>query len=208
MSDNSNQGSNNRSSSRGGRQRSRRGGSSNNRSSSSRSGERRPPQQKQKKLTLWQKILSFFSGKSSAPETSSRPAPAQRKDSEPASSTREREPQSSIRKPEPIEVTTPRIYVGNLSFDATESDLTELFSGIGSVQNVEIVFNKHTHRSKGFGFIQMQSVAEASRAVDELHDKEYMGRKLVVSGAKVVQESRSSRPSQEETSSEEQSPAA
>jgi RNA recognition motif-containing protein len=50
---------------------------------------------------------------------------------------------------------------------------------------VEIITNKHTQRSKGFGFVQMNSVSEAKRAVDELHDKDYMGRKLVVSGAKL-----------------------
>jgi hypothetical protein len=106
-------------------------------------------------------------------------------------------PESSIprqsRKPERIEVTTPRVYVGNLSFDATESDLLELFSGIGSVQNVEIVANRDTHRSKGFGFVQLTTVEEAKRAVAELHDKEYMGRKMVVSGAKAVAETRNER---------------
>jgi len=104
------------------------------------------------------------------------------------------------RKPECIEVTTPRVYVGNLSFDATESDLQELFSGVGSVQNVEIVSNRETHRSKGFGFVQLTTVDEAKRAVDELHDKEYMGRKLVVSGAKAVAESRSERSERREAS--------
>jgi RNA recognition motif-containing protein len=56
------------------------------------------------------------------------------------------------------------------------------------VANVEIVSNKHTQRSKGFGFVQMNAISEAKRAVDELHDKEYMGRKLVVSGAKLPSE--------------------
>ena len=88
------------------------------------------------------------------------------------------------RKPEPIEVTSPRLYVGNLSFDATESDLFELFNGVGHVQNAEVVSYKHNQRSKGFAFVQMQTVEEAKRAVTELHDKEFLGRKLVVSGAK------------------------
>src|SRR5690606_29170034 len=96
----------------------------------------------------------------------------------------------AIRKPELVEVTTPRVYVGNLSFDATESDLLELFSGVGKVQNVEIVTNRHTQRSKGFGFVQMTAIEEAKRAVEVLHDKEYMGRKLVVSGAKLPAEGR------------------
>ena len=94
------------------------------------------------------------------------------------------EPSRSPRKPESVEVTTPRLYVGNLSFDATESDLFELFNGVGAVQNAEVVTYKHNQRSKGFAFVQMLTVEEAKRAVQELHDKEFLGRKLVVSGAK------------------------
>ncbi len=74
--------------------------------------------------------------------------------------------------------------MGNLSYDATESDLFELFSGVGTVKNAEVVCNRRTQRSKGYAFVEMQSLDEAKRAVTELHDKDYMGRKLVVSGAK------------------------
>lgn len=88
------------------------------------------------------------------------------------------------RTPERVEVTSSRLYVGNLSYDATESDLVELFNGVGMVANAEIVYHTRTQRSKGYGFVEMQSIDEAHRAVDELHDKEYMGRKMVVSGAK------------------------
>ncbi len=123
--------------------------------------------------------------------------------SRPAARTQERpsrgERPTGMRKPEIVEVTSARLYVGNLSFDAAESDLLELFSGVGTVQNVEIVINRHTMKSKGFAFVQMQSVEEAKRAVTELHDKEYMGgRKLVVSGAKAVEERRSERNRQPE----------
>ena len=93
-------------------------------------------------------------------------------------------PPRQARKPELVEVSSPKIYVGNLSFDATESDLYELFNGVGKVQNAEIVSNKYTQKSKGFAFVTMLTVDEARRAVTELHDKEFMGRKLVVSGAK------------------------
>ena len=89
-----------------------------------------------------------------------------------------------MRKPEAVEVNSPKLYVGNLSFDATESDLTELFNGVGAVRSVEIVTYRDTEKSKGFGFIMMTAVDEAKRAVTELHDKEFMGRRLVVSGAK------------------------
>ena len=91
---------------------------------------------------------------------------------------------SGMRTPEIVEVTTPRLYIGNLSFDAGESDLFELFNGVGSVQNVEVVMNRQSGRPKGFAFVQMETVEDAKRAVDELHDKDYLGRKLVVSGAK------------------------
>jgi len=93
-------------------------------------------------------------------------------------------PSRPLRKPERVEVTSPRLYVGNLSFDATESDLFELFNGVGHVQNAEVVSYRHNQRSKGFAFVQMQTIEEAKRAVQELHDKEFLGRRLVVSGAK------------------------
>lgn len=81
-------------------------------------------------------------------------------------------------------MTTPKLYIGNLSYDATENDLLELFNGVGLVKSAEIVSHKYNEKSKGFGFVTMTTVDEAKRAVVELHDKEFMGRKLVVSGAK------------------------
>lgn len=201
--------SSNYSSNRGGRPRSggggrrRPSGSNGSSNSAGRSGEDRPhrehtPRQPAKKQGFFSKILSLFGlggSKKKAPAKSSSPRAPRAERPEGAA------PRQS-RKPERIEVTTPRVYVGNLSFDATESDLQELFSGIGSVQNVEIVANRETHRSKGFGFVQLTSVDEAKRAVDELHDKEYMGRKMVVSGAKAVAESRSERSERRDASSE------
>ncbi len=144
----------------------------------------RPPQTAARapKKTFWQKLAAFFggNGESRKPATVSRNgshSPAQQHSQAP----RDSRPQ---RKPEPVEVTSPRLYVGNLSFDATESDLFELFNGVGHVQNAEVVTYRHNQRSKGFAFVSMQTVEEAKRAVDELHDKEFLGRKLVVSGAK------------------------
>jgi RNA recognition motif-containing protein len=81
-------------------------------------------------------------------------------------------------------VESPRVYVGNLSYDVSEQDLQELFKGIGGVRNVEIVYNRSTHRSKGYGFVEMLHMDEAIRAVEVLHDQPFMGRKLTVSGAK------------------------
>lgn len=77
-----------------------------------------------------------------------------------------------------------RVYVGNLSFETSESDLEELFKGVGAVRRVEIIYNRATHRSKGYGFIEMLDIDEAKRCVEVLHDQFFMGRKLTVSGAK------------------------
>ena len=140
------------------------------------------------KKSLWQKIATFFGGANNHPPKSSA---LTRNGSSPArngaTATRTTRP---TRKPETVEVTSPRLYVGNLSFEATESDLFELFNGVGQVQNAEVVTYKHNERSKGFAFVQMQSIEEAKRAVEELHDKEFLGRKLVVSGAKTDSHSR------------------
>ena len=84
----------------------------------------------------------------------------------------------------PTDITTDRLYVGNLSYDATESDLFELFNGVGAVRNAEVVVNSRTQRSKGFAFVTMGSVDEARRAVAELSNKDFMGRPLQLSGAK------------------------
>ncbi len=140
------------------------------------------------KKSFWQKITAFFGGAGS-PAKPSVAARAAHNGSPPARNGASR-PERPSRKPESIEVTTPRLYVGNLSFEATESDLFELFNGVGQVQNAEVVTYKHNERSKGFAFVQMQSVEEAKRAVAELHDKEFLGRKLVVSGAKSDSHSR------------------
>jgi RNA recognition motif-containing protein len=126
------------------------------------------------KPTLWQRVIAFFKGSKNAVP----PKPAERQGQNGA--TKEK----ISRKPELVEVTSPKLYVGNLSFDATESDLFNLFNGVGQVRNAEVVCHKYTQRSKGFAFVQMTTLEEARRAVRELHDKEFLGRKLVVSGAK------------------------
>jgi hypothetical protein len=142
-----------------------------------RDGRGRQPDARSKapiKKTFWQRLAAFFGSNGKA---GARPVTT--------STTRGSEqPSRLVRKPESVEVTSPRLYVGNLSFDATESDLFELFNGVGHVQNAEVVTYRHNQRSKGFAFVQMQTVDEAKRAVEELHDKEFLGRKLVVSGAK------------------------
>jgi hypothetical protein len=85
---------------------------------------------------------------------------------------------------DPSTVESPRVYVGNLSYDVSEQDLQELFKGVGSVRNVEIVYNRSTHRSKGYGFVEMLHKDDAIRCVEVLNDQPFMGRNLTVSGAK------------------------
>jgi RNA recognition motif-containing protein len=123
--------------------------------------------------TFWQRLIGFFKPSSKTPAASSRNGNG-------AAQPSPRAP----RKPEAVEVTSPKLYVGNLSYDATENDLFDLFKGVGVVKTAEIVTHKYNEKSKGFGFVTMTTTDEAKRAVFELHDKEFMSRKLVVSGAK------------------------
>ena len=133
---------------------------------------RRPQEPaKTQKMTFWQRVAEFFGNGGEKKKAAAQPRNGA-------------QPSRPARKPERVEVTSPRLYVGSLSFDATESDLFDLFNGVGHVHNAEVVSYRHNQRSKGFAFVQMQTVEEAKRAVEELHDKEFLGRRLVVSGAK------------------------
>jgi hypothetical protein len=144
--------------------------------------------------SLLQKILGFFGiGKSKAKgrpqsERSSSDPRSTNDNPRPQREPREsREPRQHRDAPPPVnpaDITTDRLYVGNLSYDAAESDLFELFNGVGAVRNAEVVVNSRTQRSKGFAFVTMGSVEEARRAVQELSGKDFMGRPLQLSGAK------------------------
>ncbi|MDB6079499.1 MAG: rna recognition motif domain [Akkermansiaceae bacterium] len=104
----------------------------------------------------------------------------------------------SRRTQEKTEVGSPRIYLGNLSYDASEEDLKDLFKGIGTVRRVEVVYNRRTHKSKGYGFVDMLNMEEAKRSVEVLHDQFFMGRKLVVSGAKTKEYEEGQREDEQE----------
>ena len=80
-----------------------------------------------------------------------------------------------------------KIYVGNLSFGTTETDLRDLFGEIGQVESVQIITDRDTGRSKGFGFVQMADDAAAERAIAQLNGKEVGGRNLTVNEAKPMQ---------------------
>ncbi len=135
----------------------------------------RPTQTPPARKTFWQKLLSFFRPS---------PKPAATNGAQSATNGASRKEGRPVHKPEAVEVTSSKLYVGNLSYEAAESDLFELFKGVGMVKSAEIVTHKYNEKSKGFGFVTMTTTDEAKRAVSELHDKEFMGRKLVVSGAK------------------------
>lgn len=81
-----------------------------------------------------------------------------------------------------------KLYVGNLSYDATEEELKTLFSQAGVVQSVAIIKDRETSRSKGFAFIEMSNQAEAQAAISQLNGKPYRDRALTVNIARPREE--------------------
>jgi len=77
-----------------------------------------------------------------------------------------------------------KLYVGNLSYDTTESDLKEFFGQAGTVAEASIIVNKATGRSKGFGFVEMSTEEEAQNAIDTLNGQELDGRNIVIEEAR------------------------
>ena len=80
--------------------------------------------------------------------------------------------------------TNSKLYVGNLSYGTTSSDLEQLFAQHGTVQSAEVISDRETGRSKGFGFVQMGSDQEAQAAIDALNGQQVDGRALTVNVAK------------------------
>jgi RNA recognition motif-containing protein len=76
------------------------------------------------------------------------------------------------------------IYVGNLSFKVSESELEELFKEFGTVDSVKIITDKFSGRSKGFGFITMENDDEAKKAIEELNGTTFKERDLTVNEAR------------------------
>ena len=76
------------------------------------------------------------------------------------------------------------IYVGNLSYDVTQEDLTGIFVEYGSVKRVQLPTDRETGRVRGFGFVEMGTDAEETAAIDALDGAEWMGRDLKVNKAK------------------------
>lgn len=77
-----------------------------------------------------------------------------------------------------------KLYVGNLSFSATEADVRTHFEAVGPVATVRLCVDQATQRPRGFGFVEMVNAGDCQRAIDALNGRDHMGRKLVVAPAK------------------------
>ncbi|MBN2025235.1 MAG: RNA-binding protein [Actinobacteria bacterium] len=77
-----------------------------------------------------------------------------------------------------------KIYVGNLSYSTSSEDLRTLFEEFGSVDTAEVVMDRNTNRSRGFGFVEMSSGEEANAAISAINGKDVDGRPLNVSEAR------------------------
>jgi len=77
-----------------------------------------------------------------------------------------------------------KLYVGNLSYNVQDTDLEALFVHYGPVQSAQVIMDRDTGRSKGFGFVEMENESDAMAAIDGLKEHEYDGRRLNVSEAK------------------------
>jgi len=77
-----------------------------------------------------------------------------------------------------------KLYVGNLTYNVSESDLEALFTPFGAVQSAQIIVDRDTNRSKGFGFVEMETDAQAQAAIQGLNAREHDGRNLTVNEAK------------------------
>ena len=81
-----------------------------------------------------------------------------------------------------------KLYVGNLTYNVNNSDLEALFAPFGTVQSSQVIQDRDTNRSKGFGFVEMSSDSEAKAAINGLNDHEHDGRRLTVNEAKPREE--------------------
>ena len=81
-----------------------------------------------------------------------------------------------------------KLFVGNLSFDTTENDLNDLFAAHGTVAETNLMMDRETGRPRGFGFVTMNSVEEAQKAIATLNGKEMGGRTITVNVARPREE--------------------
>lgn len=90
-----------------------------------------------------------------------------------------------------------KLYVGNLPYSVNSSELEQLFAQYGTVQSAQVIQDRETGRSKGFGFVEMSSEAEAQSAIEGLNQQDHLGRPLAVNEARPREDrgGRGSRPS-------------
>ena len=77
-----------------------------------------------------------------------------------------------------------KLFVGSLSFSTTDDTLSEKFASCGTVVSAKVIMDRETGRSKGFGFVEMSSDAEAQEAINRLNGTEFLGREILVNEAK------------------------
>lgn len=80
-----------------------------------------------------------------------------------------------------------KLYVGNLTYSVVDADLQELFSAYGGVVSAQVIIDRDTNRSKGFGFVEMGSDAEAQQAINGMNGQPLGGRNLVVNEARPME---------------------
>ncbi len=81
-----------------------------------------------------------------------------------------------------------KLYVGNVSYDATEADLRELFEPFGAIEDFFLAFDRYTGRSRGFAFVTYEDDKAAEEAINKLNEAEFFGRNLVVNVAREKRE--------------------
>lgn len=86
----------------------------------------------------------------------------------------------------------PKIYVGNLPYASTDQDLMDLFAQHGTVSSANVVTDRYTGRSRGFGFVEMASAEDAQKAISALNGSDFQGRNLVVNEARPKEKNRPS----------------
>ena len=84
-----------------------------------------------------------------------------------------------------------KLFVGNLSFNTTNADLEDLFSQVGAVTSANVIMDKFTGKSRGFGFVEMNSTQDAHTAIERFNGQELQGRALTVNEAKPQEPRRS-----------------
>lgn len=80
-----------------------------------------------------------------------------------------------------------KLYVGSLPYETTDDRLKEAFSAIGTVVSASVIIDRMTGRSKGFGFVEMESAEDAQKAIDAFDGKDFDGRKVIVNEARPME---------------------